>query len=96
MAVYHMVWIKFNDGVSEERKAEHMAALNGMKGKVAAIDSVVAGENFTDRANGFTHGLIVEVADRDALPAYIQDEHHVSVATPLKEDAQLMAMDIEV
>ena len=41
-------------------------------------------------------GLIVSLPDRESLPRYLEHPYHVEVATPLKEDAELMAMDIEV
>lgn len=95
MAVDHMVWIKFNEGVGPERIREHLDNLGNMKGIVPAIKEVRIGENFTDRSGGFTHGLIVTVESREALPEYLNHPHHVEVATPLKEDAELRAMDIE-
>jgi hypothetical protein len=59
MAVEHMVWIRFKDGVSEDRAAHHMRELMGLAESVPAIQSIRAGRNFTDRAGDFTHGLTV-------------------------------------
>lgn len=95
MPVDHMVWIKFNEGVTAERISEHMNNLGNMKGIVPAILDVRVGENFTDRSGGYTHGLIVTVENRAALPEYLNHPHHVAVATPLKAEAELRAMDIE-
>ena len=95
MAVHHMVWIKFHEGVSAERIAEHIHNLATMDEQIPAIQATAVGENFTDRAKGFTHGLIVTVETREDLPRYLQHPHHVKIATPLREDAELMAMDIE-
>jgi len=96
MAVEHMVWIKFKDGVNESRKAEHLDGLRALQGKIPGVIDVKVGENFTDRAKGFTHGLLVTLTDRAALEAYGPHPEHAAVAGPLKEDAELMAMDIEV
>lgn len=96
MAVAHMVWMKFGDGVAAERVADHLEALRGLKGRIPGVVDVRVGTNFTDRAGGFTHGLLVMLADRDALHAYLPHPEHVKVAGPLREDAELMAMDIEV
>jgi hypothetical protein len=95
MAVDHMVWIRFHEGVGEDRIAEHLANLRSLAQRVPAVQDLRVGANFTDRARGFTHGLIVTVADRDALQQYLEHPDHVAVAGPLKEDAELMAMDIE-
>ena len=95
MPVDHMVWIKFHDGISDEQINTHLTNLGGMKPHVPAILEVKVGQNFTDRSGGYTHGLIVTVADKDALPEYINHPYHVEVATPLKADASLLAMDME-
>ena len=96
MSVEHMVWIKFKDGVSAERKRQHMENLLALAETVQAIQSIRAGENFTDRAKGFTHGLVVTVATRQDLPRYLNHPKHVEAAGPMKEDAaEVVAMDIE-
>ena len=95
MAVCHMVWIRFNPDVSAARIAEHLENLRSMAEYIPAIHDLQVGAEWTDRPHGFTHGLIVTVASRRDLPAYVQHPHHVQVAGPLKQDAQLMAMDIE-
>lgn len=96
MAVEHMVWIKFNQGVTEERINEHISNLQSLQNRIPVAQRVVVAKNFTDRANGFTHGLIVTVPTRDDLPTYLDHPDHIEVAGPLKQDAQLMAMDIEI
>ena len=90
-----MVWIRFRDGVSSERREHHLTGLRGLKGRVPGVVEVVVGENFTDRAKGFTHGLLVTLESRAALEGYGPHPEHVAVAGPLKEDAELMAMDVE-
>jgi len=94
MAVEHMVWIRFNDGVSAERIREHLAGLAGLRDKVPGILELVVGRNFTDRAGGFTHGLLVRLESRAALQTYIDHPEHVAVAGPLKQDAEVRALDI--
>ncbi|MFA9477890.1 Dabb family protein [Phycisphaerales bacterium AB-hyl4] len=95
MAVEHMVWIKFNDDVSEARKREHLDGLRSLKGKVPGIEKLAVGENFTDRSGGFTHGLLVTLTSRDALKVYADHPEHVAVAGPLKADAELRALDFD-
>ncbi len=95
MPVEHMVWIRFKPGVSDDRISEHMADLASLKDRVPGVLRLEVGENFTDRAKGFTHGLVVTLESREALDAYANHPDHVAVAGPLKEDAELMAMDFE-
>ena len=94
MAVEHMVWIRFNDGVDDRRIAGHLAGLKGLAETVPGIVDLTVGENFTDRARGFTHGLLVRLESRKDLDRYLAHPDHVAVAGPLKQDADLMAMDI--
>ena len=96
MSVEHMVWIRFKEGVSRERAADHMRRLMDLAETVPAIASIRAGENFTDRARGFTHGFVVTLPTRQDLPRYLEHPDHLKVAGPLKEDAaEVVAMDIE-
>jgi hypothetical protein len=93
MPVNHVVWIKFAAETSAQRIAEHMEALRGLKMDVPGINHVSVGENFTDRAHGCTHGLVVELKDKEALAAYAVHPRHVEVATSLRRDGELWALD---
>ena len=95
MPVDHMVWIKFKPGTEQERIAEHLANLSALQDDVPGIIDVRVGENFTDRAQGYTHGLIVTLHDRAGLDVYRDHPRHVAVASALRQDADLMAMDFE-
>lgn len=95
MAVEHIVWIKFNEGVSEERANEHIANLLTLKDRVPGVTRVTAGKNFTERSKGFTHALVVTLEDKAALDAYLPHPEHVAVAAPMKAEAELMAIDFE-
>ncbi len=97
MAVMHMVWVRFNEGVPAERVAGHIAAVLGLAGRIPGILDARGGANFTDRAGGLTHGLLVTLADRASLPAYLNHPEHLRVLGTLTPDvAELRAMDIEV
>ena len=93
--VEHMVWIKFHDGIDAARIREHLDGLLSLRDRVPGVIELAVGDNFTDRADGFTHGLLVRLASRDALQHYLDHPDHLAVAGPLKRDAQLRAMDVE-
>ena len=95
MAVNHMVWLKFNEGVAQSRKDDHIDALRSLRGPIPGIVDLTLGENFTDRANGYSHALVVTLVDRAALGVYAAHPHHVEVASALRQDAQLLVMDYE-
>lgn len=95
MPVNHLVWIKFSPDVSAERVAAHLEAVRGLAAEVPGILDLNVGANFTDRAKGFTHGLVVTLADKAALSAYAVHPRHVEVAAALRRDAELMVLDYE-
>lgn len=95
MAIEHMVWMKFRPGVADAAVGQHMKALAGLAGSVPGIASLRLGRNFTDRAGGYTHGMIVTFPSRKELEAYLPHPNHQTVAVPLKRDAELLVMDIE-
>ena len=97
MVVRHVAWLKFKDGVSPERIEQHMTACRSLRGRVPVVQNLECGPNLTDRAGGFTHGIIVSLPDRDALPAYLAHPDHLPVAEALVADvAELRVMDLEV
>jgi hypothetical protein len=95
MPVNHLVWIQFNEGVSHARIEEHLAALRSLHGNVPGIQRLSVGANFTDRAQGYTHAVAVELTDRAALSAYGPHPYHATIASALKADAKVLALDYE-
>ncbi len=95
MAVEHIVWVRFKPGIGDSRIAEHMANLMSLPDRVPGIVSLRLGENFTDRADGYTHGMIITFHDRAGLYTYAAHPEHVPVADALECDADLLAMDFE-
>lgn len=95
MSVNHLLFIKFHPHVTDERAGADLAALESLTGRVPGILGLTLGKNFTDRAAGYTHGVVVTLANRDALAAYIAHPHHVEVATQLRADADYLVMDYE-
>jgi hypothetical protein len=93
--IEHMVWIRFRDEIGPERTEQHIAALRALKQTVPAVVELSVGRNFTDRANGCTHGLLVRVRSGADLEAYLKHPEHVRAATALRADASIMALDIE-
>ena len=80
MTVKHIVWMKFKDGVNARRIEQHKTACRALVGKVPELISLEFEANFTNRAGGFTHCIIVTVPDRAALTAYLNHPEHIPVA----------------
>lgn len=97
MPLRHVAWLRFKEGVSSERIEGHLAACRALVGRVPVVERLECGPNLSDRAGGFTHGIIVSLPDADALPAYLEHPAHVPVAEALVADvAELRVMDVSV
>ena len=97
MAIKHVAWFIFKEGVSLEQIDKHLTACRGLVGKVPSLDSLECGPNISDRAGGFTHGIVVQVKDKAALEAYLNHPVHIPIAKALVDDiAELRVMDIQV
>lgn len=97
MALMHIAWLRFKDGVSEERIEQHLAACRALVGPVPAVRDLQCGPNTSDRAGGFTHGIVVTLPNRASLPLYLEHPAHAAVADVLVPDlAELRVMDMVV
>lgn len=94
MAIEHVVAFKFKAGIPESTRESHMTALRELVPQIEAIEALRCGKNFSDRAQGFDYGLIVTVADRKGLQAYLEHPAHLAAAGPLKADCEdVLAID---
>ena len=94
MSIQHLVWLKQKESTS----IEDMSSLLEQVRRLDMLDGVVsisAGKNFTDRANGFTHGIIVTLNDQEALDNYINSEAHQILGPRLRELCDLLALDFD-
>ncbi len=95
MSVIHMVWFKWKAETSKEQIDAAMNALQKLKGAIPEIQEISVGVNFTERSKGFTHGLLVKLPSKEALPVYADHPAHLAVVkdfiAPIRED--IMALD---
>ena len=97
MTNLHIAWMRFKEGVSDEQIEQHLAACRTLPSKIPVMIDLQCGPNFTNRAAGFTHGIVVTLPSQDAIAAYLEHPEHVKVVEPLGEDiADLQVMDIQV
>ncbi|MEI6459437.1 MAG: Dabb family protein [Pseudomonadota bacterium] len=95
MPVNHIVCFKFKEGTSAHRITEHLASLATLGAHVPGIRRLSLGENFTQRSLGYTHGMVVELEDREALTTYLPHPYHAAISTALRVDAEIFALDYE-
>lgn len=95
--VEHIVLFRWKAEATAEQIAQAVAGLRGLKGQVPNILDLSVGENFSDRGQGFTHGLVVRFPDKAALGVYGPHPAHQHVVqtfiNPICED--VLAFDYE-
>jgi hypothetical protein len=95
--VEHIVLFRWKEEAGQEAIDRVMAELRGLKGKIAGIMDLSCGENFSERAKGYTHGLVVRFTDRAALEAYSPHPEHQRVVqtfiSPIRAD--VLSFDYE-
>jgi hypothetical protein len=95
--VEHIVLFRWSEDASQEAIDSVVAELRGLKSKIAGVVDLSCGANFSDRAKGYTHGLVVRFMDRAALEAYGPHPEHQRVVqnfiNPIRAD--ILALDYE-
>ncbi|MCW3095213.1 MAG: Stress responsive alpha-beta barrel domain protein [Chthonomonadaceae bacterium] len=95
--VEHIVLFKWKPEATAEQIEAAVTGLRGLKELVPNVLDLSVGENFTDRGQGFTHGLVVRFPDRAALEVYGPHPAHQHVVqtfiNPIREN--VIALDYE-
>ncbi len=96
--IVHIVLFKWKEKTSSEDINAVVKSLQGLKEKIPQIIELSCGKNFTERAKGFHHGLVVKFSDRNALETYANHPEHLAVVhqliLPTVED--IIALDYEI
>ena len=95
--IEHIVLMRWQEQTSPEAIDRVMTELRGLKTKIPSIVDLSCGPNFSDRAKGFTHGLVVRFKDRSGLDTYgPHPEHQRVVQSFIKPiSAEVLAVDYE-
>ena len=96
--VEHVVLFQWKTGTSDETIEGILTALRGLQQSVPGILSLTCGTNFCERAQGYTHGLVVRLESRAALEVYGPHPAHQSVVSEfiLPHKELVLALDYEV
>ena len=81
--VDHLVLFTVNDDASAEEVEDLLASLRGLKKGVPDVVDLSVGENFSERSQGYTHGLFVRFQTVDALRSYISHPEHQAIVEKL-------------
>lgn len=93
--VEHIVLFRWNDTATQTEIDAALEGLRGLAGEIPGILELAVGTNFSDRSQGFTHGLVVRFTDRAALDVYGPHPAHQHVVQQLINPirADVLAVD---
>jgi hypothetical protein len=69
--IQHIVLVKWKPGTDEEQVRNAFAQARHLPNEIAGVESIVMGRNRGEQEHGFTHALIVRLADEEALGRYL-------------------------
>ncbi|HEX3624721.1 MAG TPA: Dabb family protein [Verrucomicrobiae bacterium] len=96
--VAHIVLLRWTENASQEAIDAVMTELRDLRNKIPGIVDVTSGKNFSERAKGFTHGLIFHFKDRAALEGYLPHPEHQRVVqkilSPIRADALIFDYEL--
>ena len=92
--IEHILLLKWKEEAAEDAIANAIAQLCGLKDKIAGIVDFSSGVNFSDRARGFTHCVVMRFANCAALDAYYPHPEHQRVVqkliNPIRADSLIV------
>jgi len=95
--VEHLVLFQWNKEAGPAAVESALAELRKLKDKIPGIVDLSCGANFSARAKGYTHALVVRLTDRSALEVYLPHPEHQRVlqnfVNPIRAD--ILALDYE-
>lgn len=95
--IEHIVLFKWSEAATPELISKALDGLRTLKQNVPGIVDLTCGENFSQRSQGFTHGMVVRFHDRAGLESYVPHPNHQKIVetfiNPIKAD--ILALDYE-
>ncbi len=81
--VDHLVLFTVREDASARDIEDLLASLRALRDSVPGVVDLAVGENFSERAGGYTHGLFARFESADGLQAYIKHPDHLAVVEKL-------------
>lgn len=79
----HLVLFTVREGASPEDVEDLLSSLRGLREEVPGVIDLSVGENFSERAKGYTHGLFARFRTADDLQAYLKHSKHQAAVEKL-------------
>lgn len=81
--VDHLVLFTVKDDAPAEDVDDLLSSIRELENSIPNVLDLSVGENFSERARGYTHGLFVRLETRDDLQAYLEHPEHRAVVEKL-------------
>ncbi|CAN5294223.1 hypothetical protein BH24ACT19_BH24ACT19_20550 [soil metagenome] len=81
--VDHLVLFTVKGDARAEDVEDLLASLKGLKKEIPDVIDLSVGENFSERSQGYTHGLFARFRTVDDLRSYISHPEHLAVVEKL-------------
>ncbi len=96
--IEHIILFRRKPEITDAQIAAVMESLRGLKDQIPGIVTLACGADFSGRAQGYTHALVVRFSDRAALDAYgSHPAHQAVVETQIKPSFEgILGFDFEV
>ena len=91
----HLVFLAANEDASPEDIEDLIASIRSLKESVPGVVDLSAGENFSPRSGGYTHGIFVRFETREDLQGYMQHPDHLAVVEKLDRLTTRIVIDYE-
>ena len=79
----HLVLFTVREDASPEDAEDLLSSARALRDQVPGIVDLSAGENFSERAKGYTHGLFARFRTADDLRSYLEHPDHQSLVEKL-------------
>jgi hypothetical protein len=91
----HLVFLAANEDASPEDIEDLISSIRNLKESVPGVVDLSAGENFSPRSGGYTHGIFVRFETREDLQGYMQHPDHLAVVEKLDRLTTRIVIDYE-
>ena len=93
----HIVLFRWKPSTDAPTQARIIRELLALKGLIPEIIDISGGANFSERSQGYTHGIVIRFRDRQSLDAYqIHPEHQRVVKEWVRPHLEeILAVDYE-
>jgi hypothetical protein len=96
--IEHIALFRWNQEASQEAIDSALAELRNLKDKIPGIVDISSAANFSERAKGYTHVLVIRFTDRSALQVFGPHPEHQRVVknlvSPIRADS--LVLDYEL